>query len=328
MAQPSGNDVPIRGVNLAGAEFGGGHLPGLANKDYLYPSVTDIAKFAAIGMNAIRLPFLWERLQPDLNAPLSQMELGRIDAVVDAASLANVLVILDPHNYGNYRGDQIGSAAVPAAAYDSLWKQLASHYHDQPNVAFGLMNEPIKQDADAWADIAQGAIDAIRATGARQLILVPGTIYTGAHSWNNKVGKMSNAEAIARIKDPAKNFTVEVHQYFDSDSSGTKPSCVDEDVGAKALVGFTDWLRNTGNHGFLGEFGASKDPVCLGALRNTLDYIKQNGDVWTGWTYWGASDWFGTYMFNIMPPNPAEHAQVGVLEEFLPAPRAAYQPKP
>ncbi len=308
----------MQGVNLAGGEFTGNKLPGVFHKDYFYPSAADIQKFADIGMNTIRVPFLWERLQPELNAPLSAPELSRLDGVMSAAGLQHMTVILDPHNYGSYRGKLIGSPEVPGKAFADFWSRIATHYKNEPFVVFGLMNEPNQQPAELWASIAQSAVTAIRDTGAKQLILVPGTGWSGAHSWNQKAGTLSNAEALAKLKDPAHNFAIEVHQYFDQDSSGTHAACVNAHVGEMALSGMTAWLRTTGNRGFLGEFGSTGDPVCLSALRNTLLHMKKNADVWQGWTYWGASAWFGNYMFNIMPPDPVQHKQVLVLEEFLP----------
>ncbi len=308
----------MQGVNVSGAEFAADKLPGVANKDYVYPSADDIAQFAGLGMNTIRVPFLWERLQPALNGPLDPEELTRIDAVIALASARNVTVILDPHNYGRYRGAPVGSDAVPTASFLDFWRRLAQHSRNSRNVAFGLMNEPVEQGAEGWAKIAQAAVQAIRQTGATQLVLVPGTNWTGAHSWAAKIGQMSNAEALAGLRDPANNMAVEVHQYFDADSSGTKPSCVSAAAGRDALTGFTQWLRQTRHRGFLGEFGASTDPVCLAALDGTLGYIAQNGDVWQGWTYWAAGDWFGDYMFNILPPSDrARHPQVDVLARYL-----------
>ncbi len=52
------------GVNLAGAEFNSARRPGTLYKDYTYPAATDYAYFAGQHMNIVRLPFLWERLQP------------------------------------------------------------------------------------------------------------------------------------------------------------------------------------------------------------------------------------------------------------------------
>jgi endoglucanase len=85
---------------------------------------------------------------------------------------------------------------------------------------FGLMNEPNSMDTNLWRDTAQGAINAIRATGASNMILVPGNAWTGAWSWTSNYYGTPNSVAMASITDPKNNFAFEAHQYFDGDSSG------------------------------------------------------------------------------------------------------------
>ena len=46
------------GVNLAGLDFGGSHLPGTYGIDYISPTHCEVDYFASAGMNIIRLPFL------------------------------------------------------------------------------------------------------------------------------------------------------------------------------------------------------------------------------------------------------------------------------
>ena len=75
--------------------------------------------------------------------------------------------------------------------------------------------------------IAQSVTNAIRAIGARNRILVPGTDYSGAHSWVTS----GNAAQMATFLDPANNFAFDVHQYLDADSSGKEGTCV---VGARS----------------------------------------------------------------------------------------------
>src|SRR3954467_10736220 len=113
------------GVNIAGAEFNGRKLPGRPSTDYFYPSKPMIDHFAATGMNTIRLPFLWERLQPPLNAELDPDELKRLDDTVRYATGRGLHVVLDVHNYAAYRQQPIGTADVTAAALADLWQRLA-----------------------------------------------------------------------------------------------------------------------------------------------------------------------------------------------------------
>ena len=306
-----------RGINLAGAEFGASKLPGRSGYDYLWPPAVDIAMYADAGFKTIRVPFLWERMQPELFNPLNSAELARLDEVINSAAAKNMTVILDLHNYGAYRGSLIGSVAVPSSALQDFWSRLATQYKGSTSVVFGLMNEPHNQSAADWAVIAQSAVNAIRATGAPQLILVPGTNWSGAHSWMTRYGTVSNADALLGLKDPGNNFAFEMHQYFDTWSSGTTPSCVSATIGVERLQAATEWLRQNNKKGFLGEFGASTDPVCISALTNTLAFLNTNSDVWQGWTYWAGARWFGNYMFNIYPPNKSTSAQLTAIDAFL-----------
>ena len=57
------NPLRFTGVNLAGADFGEGQLPGTFGKHYTYPTAEEVDYFTAKGMNVFRLPFRWERLQ-------------------------------------------------------------------------------------------------------------------------------------------------------------------------------------------------------------------------------------------------------------------------
>ena len=65
------------GVNLAGAEFGT-NFPGTYNVDYTYPTTVQLDYYQANGLNLIRLPIKWERIQAGLNGNLNEAELGRI----------------------------------------------------------------------------------------------------------------------------------------------------------------------------------------------------------------------------------------------------------
>lgn len=305
------------GVSLAGAEFKPHRLPGRLSKDYTYPRDADFAYFAGQGMNVIRLPFLWERLQPKLNQPLDGQQLGLIRKAVSEAKRHRLAIILDLHNFGRYRGREVGSEAVPDAAFADAWSRLAAEFANDPSVIFGLMNEPARIPADRWARSAEAGIVAIRKAGARNLVLVPGTYYSGAHSWEQPLQGVSNADALSGFKDPADHFAFEAHQYFDRDFSGTSPACGDPSAVVVALKRLTEWLRGQGRQGFLGEFGVGADPRCIEGLTQALAYIDANKDAWLGWTYWAAGGWWGDYPLSVQPgqggtPKP----QMPVLANF------------
>jgi len=251
----------------------------------------------------IRLPFRLERVQPERNGPLSTSELARIDAVVSYASSKGIKVILDPHNFGNAWGASVGSIESPDNAFADFWRRVAQHFAGASNVLFGLMNEPHEQSGQQWANSAEAAILTIRSVGAKQEILVPNTYWDSGMHWDSSG---NSAALLATIKDPLNNFAFEVHQYFDSDGSGTHFTPVaDSDIGVKRLSGVTNWARQTGNKLFLGEFGVASDTQSLQAMCTLLRYMQQNSDVWEGGTYWAGGPWWGSYPMSIEPTRAA-----------------------
>lgn len=307
-AASAGNGLAFAGVNLAGAEFG--KVPGTYATDYAYPAPANIDYFAQLGFNLIRVPFRWERLQPTLNSPFAAADLALLSSVVEHAASKGLRIILDTHNYARRRVVEdgwsaehlIGSELVPAAAFTDYCRRLAGAFKDAPSIIFGLMNEPWGLAAKDWLVIANQAIDAMRREGAKQLILVPGVAYTGAHSWI-----AAGNDVMGNAVDPAKNIAFEVHQYFDLDSSGTSPKAVGAQIGSERIEEFQRWARQSGVKAFLGEFAAGEDEVSLAALNDICRTLQANSDVWMGWAAWaGGSWWPADYIFNLEPSKSGQ----------------------
>ncbi|MGD9634663.1 MAG: cellulase family glycosylhydrolase [Pirellulales bacterium] len=340
--------IRYTGVNLSGAEFGVGSLPGTYGTHYTYPTTAEINYFVGKGMNTFRLPIRWERLQRSQLATLHgdgpgpTGELDRLDTFVNTATGQGAYVIIEPHNFARYfpsgSGDfQTSSAGrlggdVPDASFADFWGKVADHYKGNERVIFNLMNEPTAIDTDDWVAAANAAIAAIRATGAKNLIQVPGNRWTGAWAWNSPGGSIngislgrSNASALLDIVDPGHNFVIEAHQYLDSDGSGSHESINNNDpmTGVDRIKTFTNWLRANGLKGFLGEFAVPNSLVGAGmgdeAINNLLDYMEANSDVWTGWAWWGGGPWWAggpgqppgqtPYMFLLDPANLGQASQ-------------------
>jgi endoglucanase len=320
--------IRYTGVNLAGADFGDANLPGTygQNADYVYPSAAEISYFVGKGLNTFRLPFRWERLQRTLNSGFDATEFSRLDSVVTAATAAGAYVVLDPHNYARYypnpvgnnssAGNIIGSVQVPDSAFGDFWSRLANMYKGNNHVIFDLMNEPNTMPTEQWTAAANSAIQSIRDAGATNLILVPGNAWTGAHSWTQDWYGTPNATEMLKIVDPGNNFAFDVHQYLDSDFSGTTSNIVSATVGRDQLVSFTNWLHTNNRRGFLGEFavanstiGTSATQIGDEAINNMLGYMETNSDVWMGWTWWAAGPKWGNYMFTLEPTNLGQAGQ-------------------
>ncbi|WP_103665925.1 cellulase family glycosylhydrolase [Gracilimonas amylolytica] len=309
----------LKGVNLAGAEFGEGNLPGNYGSDYIYPNEEEIDYFTDKGMNVFRIGFRWERLQREQFAELHQTELSRMNSIVNYATAKGAYVLLNPHNYSRYYGEVVGQGGVPREAFADFWAKVAEVYKDNPYVMFGLVNEPHDMSTEVWRDNANAAIAAIRETGAENLITVPGNGWTGAHSWNDNWYGTPNTEAMLEITDPIDNIAFEVHQYLDSNSSGASQTCVNSTIGAQRLEGFTEWLREHDKVGFLAEFGAASNSTCNAAITDMLEYLEDNKDVYMAWTWWAAGPWWGnSYFLSIEPySNGDDKPQMALLEPYL-----------
>ncbi|MDE2362162.1 MAG: glycoside hydrolase family 5 protein [Hyphomicrobiales bacterium] len=314
---------PAAGVNFSGAEFG--KPSGVVDHDYHYPSDADFEWAKRSGFVVIRLPFLWERLQPKADGEFDAAELERLTGAVARARAKGLATILDPHNYARRDGAIVGSDELPASALADLWRRLAARFKTEKDVVFGLMNEPHDMPVAQWGRAAQAAIDAIRSTGACNLVLVPGANWTGAHSWNAEIGGQSNAHAMAAIRDRGAH-AFEFHQYLDADWSGEHAECRKPEEVVAALAVATDWLRAHRQKGFLGEFGAGPDAQCRAGVDAMLKHMRDNGDVWRGWTWWAAGAWWPpSYPLQIQsPPGAPAKPQMETLAHWIgktPAPR-------
>lgn len=313
--QPKIHGTPrFYGVNVPSATFGKKHQVGIYGKDYAYPKRAEAEPFRAMGMNTIRLGFTWERMQHEALGPLDADELKHLDAAIEALSSFQTIII-DLHNYGSFSGTKLDDPAKGAMLAD-LWTKLARHYASNPKIAFGIMNEPHDIDAAVWRKISDQSLAAIRATGARNLVLVPGSRWTGGHSWNAG-GDGSNAVAMSGFRDSAGNFMFEIHQYLDSDSSGTKADCTDPVAGSRRLQKVTKWLREQHAKAVLAEFGAPPTPVCMQALDDLLGYLDKNSDVWAGWTYWAGGSRWKNYPMSIQPENGQPKPQSEILSRHI-----------
>jgi endoglucanase len=337
-------DVQYAGVNLAGADFGN-NVPGTYNTDYTWPTNGEVAYYQSRGMNFIRLPFRWERIQHTNGGTLYAPDFNMMNSLVSYATSHGMYVDLDPHNYMRYYpnprtgeqtatnglvGTQSPIYSVSFADFSNFWYQVAAIYKTNNHVFFGLNNEPANMQETQLVTALNTAIQGIRNAGASNLIFVPGNRWTGAWTWSNSDSYgAANSNAMLNIVDPGSNFVYEVHQYLDSNGSGNNDGIVSVDIGWERLTNFTAWARSYHVAAFLGEFGVPGNtlgatPNGGTALTNMLSYIGTNSDVWLGWSYWAGGPWWGSNpTFPIEPSNPGDPTDqptMTIIKEFFPLP--------
>lgn len=279
------------GVNISGMEGGFFTVPTHASVDY----------WIGKGANVFRLPFKWERVQPELRGPLdmtSKTGMPPVQDLVAYITSKGAKVILDVHNYARYNKQPMLADEEWKSNFADLWGKLAGLYRDDPNVIFGIMNEPGNHlPWPQWSALQNAAIAAIRNAGAKQLILVQGA--KGDQAGN--LPKMNGPFFFKDIEDPAGNWMLEGHQYFDKNSSGTKGPVKWATSPIESLTMTTNWARSHDLKLFLGEFGMGSDETSQQALGFLMDFLRQNSDVWRGATLWGAGNWPARYPLRAEP---------------------------
>lgn len=324
------------GVNLSTGEFGTD--PGVYGTNYIYPSRPEwlssnparaheyMDYIWGLGIRTIRLPFKWGRVQRVAYGPLygeraegqawsGSLDIARIDEIVAYWTGLGGVVLLDVHNFGGtisngkVRFDKPLQSAgdLPIEGLVDLWVKLANRYKANTKVWFGLMNEPNGTDAYSptrCRAIFQTVTNAIRGrTQATNKILVPGTEYCSTTRW------VANGQAAAYedFYDPLDNFAFETHLYQDADTAGHSGSCV---VNAQnRIIDVTAWARSKGFKLFMGEIAGGNPSVagqaqCGATTPACYSYMRDNKDVWLGWTTWGYGPWWPpTYYFNLNPDD-------------------------
>jgi len=315
----SGNPQPFEffGVNESGAEFGNGNIPGVLGTDFIWPTTTSTDFFLEKGFNTFRITFLMDRLSPPatgLTGPFDPYYLGNLTQIATHVTSKGGFALIDPHNFMRYNGSVISSVSD----FQTWWTNLAAEFKDDSNIIFDLQNEPYGIDAGTVFQLEQAAVNGIRSSGATtQLILAEGTSYTGAWTWTTSSG---NSDYFGGLTDPNNNIAIEMHQYLDSDGSGTNGTCVSSTIGSERIADATLWLQENNMKGFLGEFGGGSNAVCIEAVQGMLCDMQNSGGAWIGALWWAAGPWWGDYFLSIEPPDGAAIPDIlpQALEPFLP----------
>jgi endoglucanase len=193
---PDGNPVQLVGVNRSGTEFTclGGHE--------IFQGPVDnaaISAMAAWHVRMVRIPLnedCWlgiNRIKPAVGGPAYQTAIA---AYVKRLEAHNIAVDLDLH--WSAPGTQLASGQQVMADADHsplFWRQVATRFRGDPHVVFELYNEPHDIGWTCWLDgctvpgkkgqppwqVAgmQELVNAVRSTGARNVILVGGLGHAG-----------------------------------------------------------------------------------------------------------------------------------------------------
>ncbi|OTA94060.1 glycoside hydrolase family 5 protein [Hypoxylon sp. CO27-5] len=292
------------GVSESGAEFGNTALPGRLGKDYTWPDHNAISTLIQKGFNTFRIPIMMERIIPDkLTGTVNETYAAGLDDIVKYVTGQGAYAVVDPHNFGRYYNNII----TDVAGFGAWWTTVAKRYASNEKVIFDTNNEFHDEDNALVGRLNQAAIDAIRGAGATsQYIFVEGNSWTGAWHWTSS----GTSEAMGKLTDPQDKIIYEMHQYLDSDGSGTSEACVSATIGRERIADATAWLKANNKKAIIGETAGGANAQCIQAIQGMLSYMADNSDVWKGWLWWGAGPWWANYMYSIEPPSGTAFTKV------------------
>jgi endoglucanase len=276
-------------------------------------------------INLFRVAFLLERMCPlayGLGSKFNETYFGFFNDAINYITVTKgAYAILDPHNYMRYNdpsqqpatGSVIGNTTDPKAAttaqFGEFWQELAGRYKNNSKVIFGIMNEPHDMPTSLVLEDDQAAINGIRASGAKNLIIAPGNGYTGGHAWTtSSQGDDPSSEWMYKITDPLNNTAFDIHEYLDSDFSGGHLNC--SSPAPTYLAPLTAWLKEYGFKAMITEFGAANGTECRPYIDGIINYMAQN-EEYIGWTAWAAGPIWGT-----SSPCCTSGANYGSLEPY------------
>lgn len=313
-AASEAENIDLIGLNIGGAAFSSGHIPGKYNTNYFFPAPNYFAKWKEEGIQTIRFPILWERLQSELNGELDEDYAKLIDKTLQQAADHDMRIILDIHNYARYRKEIIGTDNVPISAYQNFLERIAKRWKDQQGLyAYDIMNEPHGAD-EYWPAAAQAGIDAIRKHDRERPLFIEGNFWSSAYLWP----KFN--DPLLQLKDPSDKLIFSAHLYIDKHGNGQYKEPIEADfdtmIGVKRVKPFVEWLKKNDKQGHIGEFGIpADDSRLLEAMDHMLAYLQENC---IPMTYWAAGSSWGNYKLSIEPTKDGKHRpQWKVLSKYI-----------
>jgi hypothetical protein len=313
LQDPAGNNVVLRGVNIAGLESSPtGFLDDQGNSTILGSADVALNDWHANLIRVTVYPDYWlghDESATDANGnslgevdPTPYRQL--VDQIISKAEAHNAYVMLAA--WGSDLGNPYAQPAMhdlPDASTTAFWQDAAARYANRAAVLFDPFNEPHGDQTgdgitwDQWLNGStngrpqineggtlydspgmQGLLSTIRSTGATNIVAPEGLSY-GA-----------DLSGVSALNDPANNLLYQIHLYpaADTGADGT-PSVAARDARVQAVAA---------NHPiYVGEWGTYDDgstnpdaqntgagwPTAKDWTLNMLSWLDQHQYSWTAW---------------------------------------------
>jgi hypothetical protein len=270
----SGQTIRLLGVNRSGTEYaciqGWGLFDGPND-------ATSVAAMAAWRINAVRIPMnedCWLNIN-GVNASYGGAPYqSAIKSYVNLLHQYGLYAILDLHWNAPGTTQATGQQVMPDADHaPAFWASVASFFKSDPAVLFDLYNEPHDVTWPCWLNGCtspgwqtagmQSLVNAVRATGATQPIMV------GGLAWSNDLSGWS----ANKPTDPANALVASFHNY---NFNLCDPTCWTSTVAplaAQVPVVTGELGENDCLHGYIDQYMSWADA-------HGISYLGWTWDTW------------------------------------------------
>jgi endoglucanase len=293
----AGKAYRLLGVNRSSGEFACVQNKGIW--DGPQPDQATVDAMKTWNIHAVRIPLNEDCWLGTFGTPSGADYQKAVQDYVTLLIANGITPILDLHwTHGQYTGNISACADVnatcqkpmPSAEYTpKFWASVATLFKGNNAVLFDLFNEPYPDAANNWSDATaswkclrdggtctgityqvagmQSLVDAIRKTGATNVLLVAGL------TWTNDLTQW----LAYKPTDPAGNIVASWHSY--NFNACVTVSCWDSQIGTVA--------KQVPVHA--GEIG--QDTCAHDYVDKVMDWADANGVGYTAWTWnpWGCS---------------------------------------
>lgn len=231
-------------------------------------TIQQVHAVKAWGVNLVRLPLNinhWRDNKDNYRA--------NIKTIVGWIKADGMDIMLDLHS-AELPGHTGGPARMAPRQAITFWQQVATEYKNDPDIIFELFNEPHDITAGEWRDGSsefagfQEMYNAVRSTGAQNIVLVAGTNW----AYDLSFVKTHRINGV--------NIMYSTHPY----NGGDRIAAIQErDYGFIVTQNIAPVM--------LTEFGNTTDDCNALHTRTTLDYARSKGMSWVAWAYFESGDY-------------------------------------
>jgi endoglucanase len=312
LVNAQGQTVVLRGVNRMGLEYMCVQAGGVADGPVDQASVNGMRTWR--NSNVVRVPLNEQCWLGVGGNPRGATYQQGVESYVNLLTASGMYVLLDLHWSAPAGQLATGQQAMPNTSYsEEFWRSVANRFKNNPMVLFDLFNEPIPNnnandgtDAAAmrswscWRDGGAGGncdstlslsvgtsmsgsqavgmqalVDAVRSTGAQNVIVL------GGIQWANTIWSNSSRNLWTyRPNDPLGQLVASLHSYDGTWCPDT--ACFDREV--------TPIAANMPV--IVGEFGNGGGATPLNAL---MSWADAHGVGYLAWTWSVSSSGFSQY---------------------------------